>query len=737
MGSLFINAGLAAGVALAAVPVILHLFMKQTPKQVIFPALRLIKERQKRSKKRLRVKNWLLLLARMLLLALMALALARPRINAQANLGTGDEPTAIAFVFDTSLSMSYKELGKTRLDESKELARQVLKAMNDQSRVFVIDSSDPGPPIASTPAAARKRIDGLQVHAVNRTLNGAIGAAYTAVAGVDLTRREVYILTDLAASQWQTGQEVEGLAQATKTLKKNGKIDTFVLKVGSKDLRDVAIVSAEPTSPVATEDDPVNIKVRLRNIGPAAKRIVELRMDGNPDPRAKVPVVVPPTGEETVTMVTPKLSSGLHQIEIKIVGEPDPLEFDDVTYLTLDVQPAIKILVIADTPIDSQFVAYALDPPSRPENVPRPFQVERVQTSQLDNALGTKTLKSYSGIFVLNVKELSESWWSRFLSYARDGGGLVVAPAGSSNPENYNRGTASELLPATIDSVRVHKESDPPFRFGTPDLGNPIFAQNQKELLAEISRAPIYKTWAVTPDQGGARVLLRYTDESPALLEKVFAGPRAGKVLMWTTALSRRPIANDPQAWNDFPLPVAGWGFFALMDQTAYYLAGTAGQRLIFESGEDATLAVDATRPFSGYTVKGPNGKTSDRTAESAGTGMVLVASPGEIGQWRVTATSKDGPSRDLGFSVNPPHGEVQTTTLENKDLDVLFGKGNYQLATDAASLKHVQGVAIYGREIFPWVMALILLIVTFENVLANTFYREKSAGSAVAARAA
>ncbi len=34
-----IHAGLAAGAALAALPVILHLFMRQTPKHVIFPAL--------------------------------------------------------------------------------------------------------------------------------------------------------------------------------------------------------------------------------------------------------------------------------------------------------------------------------------------------------------------------------------------------------------------------------------------------------------------------------------------------------------------------------------------------------------------------------------------------------------------------------------------------------------------------------------------------------------------------
>src|ERR1044071_6472403 len=99
-----IHAGLAAGAALAALPVILHLFMRQTPKHVIFPALRLVRERQKRSKKRMRIKNWLLLAARMSILGLMALAFARPTFPSQMSLGDESVPTALGLVFDTSLS---------------------------------------------------------------------------------------------------------------------------------------------------------------------------------------------------------------------------------------------------------------------------------------------------------------------------------------------------------------------------------------------------------------------------------------------------------------------------------------------------------------------------------------------------------------------------------------------------------------------------------------------------------
>src|ERR1700722_6626492 len=134
-----IHAGLAAGAALAALPVILHLFMRQTPKHIIFPALRLLRERQKQSKKRMRVKNWLLLLARMAILALMALALARPTLYSQVPLGDASMPTAMGLVFDPSLSMKYEDKDKTRLDEAKERARDIVSKLPDSSLVFVVD----------------------------------------------------------------------------------------------------------------------------------------------------------------------------------------------------------------------------------------------------------------------------------------------------------------------------------------------------------------------------------------------------------------------------------------------------------------------------------------------------------------------------------------------------------------------------------------------------------------------
>ena len=138
----------------------------------------------------------------------MALALARPRLWSKTSLGDSEVPTAMALVFDTSLSMGYTERDKTRLDEAKERARTLLKRTHEASRVFVIDSAQPIAPAPLSPVAASKRLDGLQITAVNRPLNSGVQQAAKAVEEMDQPRKEIYVFTDLAATGWELGQRI-------------------------------------------------------------------------------------------------------------------------------------------------------------------------------------------------------------------------------------------------------------------------------------------------------------------------------------------------------------------------------------------------------------------------------------------------------------------------------------------------------------------------------------------------
>ncbi|WP_435005738.1 BatA domain-containing protein [Tundrisphaera lichenicola] len=718
-----LHAGLAAGAALAAVPVILHLFMRQTPKHVIFPALRLIRERHKRSKKRLKVKNWLLLAARMLLLALMALALARPTLNSETPLGDREIPTALALVFDTSMSMGYTDRGNTRLKEAQLRAAEILKKTTADSEVFVIDSALPVRPPAVSPSSARKLIDALTLKAANRPLNAALVQAAGSVAASNLARREVYVLTDLASSAWDLGA-TRTTEELEKFRKDKKKVNTYILKLTPKEVVDVAVVSAEPSSTVAAEGEPMEIKVTLRSSGPADSRVAELYLDGQK--REQKLVDIPANGEKEVSFLTPtRLETGLHQGRIKLGGRTDFMEFDDTRYFSFNVQPALRVLVVADRTtaqdLDAQFVMNALSPEASvgaPEGVGTPYKIDRETRPQFQ-ARPRLSTKDYACVFLLNLDQLTDRDWARLFAYVREGGGLVVAPGDRSLPSGYEGAAAASLLPAVLEAK---KEAPVGTKFGKASYDHPLFDRHPKLLDPELTAWPVYRYWGVRPSET-ARTILQFTDGAPALIERSFKGARTGHVLLWTTPLSRRFDRAEPAAWNELPL---SWAFLDILMQTVPYLAGTAGERLNYEAGEDAVITIDPARKASTYTVQGPEEELTQRLSAPTATDTLLIPTPSKEGQWEVKGTGPDGSKMKMGFSVNVPSVEAQVVELKPNDLDGLFGgKDYYKIALDAASLDREQAIGRYGLELFPWFMLLILALVTAENLLANKFHRD------------
>src|SRR5271166_4058130 len=522
-----LHAGLAAGMGLAALPVILHLFMRQTPKHVIFPALRLVRERQKRSRKRLRIKNWLLLLARMAVLALMALALARPRLYSQVPLGDESVPTALGLVFDTSLSMGYKEKGKTRLDEAKERARALLDQISDSSLVFPANSADPVAPVGLSPAAARKWIDNLTLRDVNRPLNAVMGQVYPAVAECDRPRHEVFVLTDLARSSWNLGQRASDLDRIEKSGdgKTSGKVATFILRLGTKDVTDVAIDAAEPAKSFVTQGESIEIRGLVQAQGTqTTSRVVEFYLDGVK--KGEKPVEISPGTQVEVRFATPPhISEGeIHQGELRLGGMPDPLEFNDRRYFTFKVRPAYKVLLIHDQPIDSEFVAAALDPEPGPGSTSG-FEIQRVRASEFLSRY-RDTLSGYAAVFLLNVEALDEDGWGLLNGYVHEGGGLVVGLGDRCNAESYNGTTASQLLPAQLQTP--HAPEKETFFGKLADVTHPLFQRYAKEIDTQLTGVPVYRYWKVRPLEGGTRSLISFADGAAALLERSFKGPRTG-----------------------------------------------------------------------------------------------------------------------------------------------------------------------------------------------------------------
>lgn len=731
MGFSLMHAGLAAGAALAVLPVILHLFMRQKPKHVVFPALRLIRERQKRSTKKLRVKNWLLLLARMALLALMALALARPVLHSATAVGNDDVPSATALVFDTSLSMDYKPQDRTRLDEAREKAYEILKKRVNTSLIFVIDASSPVEPKGVSPALARKQVESLAISNAARPLNLAVAQAYKALLGADRPRREVFVFTDLARSAWELGRSIEGLDKA-KAAKKD--IKTVILQFRPDSMNDVAVTDVRPATDVVTEGEPVEITATIRSLGPQTNRVAELWVDGVNYPRDKKTVEIPANGEATVTFTIPKVdaSNATQQGRVRLTGGSDPLKFDDERFFTFSVKPAIHVLIVSDRAIDAKFITDAIDPDPTP-GLPRPFRAERVSTTRFSES--TDNLgKRYRCIFVNNVEKLIEADWARLSGYVQEGGGLVIGLGPAASPDNYLGSTPASILPAELDKP-VHLTE--PTSFGqVADYTHPLFSRFTRELDAAISQVPIQGYWSVKP-RDGSRVLLSYADKSPALVERMFKGSRTGRVLLWTTPLSREPDARGSGSWNEFP--IVGWSYWFLMNQTVGYLADLGDENRTFESGNDVFLPLDPTRRFRNYSVQPPGKRPPETLVPPADSPALPIVAPQQLGNWIVKSADSESHELLTGFSLNAPASETNFAPVVENDLDRVFdGKDGeaYVLVKDPReAIKTIQILTV-GRELFPWLMMLIMILVTLESILANRFYRESSPRGNLAAAA-
>ena len=718
-----VHAGLAAGAVFAAVPLILHLFMRQTPKRVVFPALRLIRERQKRSKKRLRVKNWLLLLARMALLALMALALARPRITSEASSADEQVPCAIGLVFDTSPSMGYKEKDKTRLDQAKDQANEILKKTPSSSQIYVVDSSEGGVPSPLSPASALKQIAGLTVKDLSRPLNTAIGQAYSGVMQSELDLLEVYVFTDLARSGWDLSRPVDNL-EVSKASKK--PIKTFVVRLGTPETTNVAVVDAGPAGKVVTENQPLEVAVKLQSTGPKTDRVVELWIDGQL--KEKKHVDIEKDAELDLKLIGPKVgpSIAVHQGEVRITGTPDPLEFDDQRFFTFKVKAATRVLIVSDEAIDADFIGDALDPTGDAPNAPRPIIADRIRPAQLrEKSADLHSL--YRCIFLNNVAALSQDDWAKLAEFTRQGGGLVLAFGQRAKVADIT-GTAFDFLSPAALEVPVRPK--PSTTFGLiEDRGHPLVAKYAKELESILANIPVVKYWKVKPKEG-SRVLLKYADQSPALLERVIAGPNNGRVLLWTTPLSRRPEVGSLDAWNEFPNDTLGWSFYYLMNQTVAYLVGGVEENDNFDAGQDAVLPIDPSRRFTSFQVRSPDNALSDPLKPTDSSSSLLIVAPPKVGNWKVDASTASGAVEPLGFSVNAIPAESRLAPLEDSDLNTLFGgKDRYALADGKESLERIHELVRVGRELFPWFMIVIMLVVTVESVMSNRFHKESQTG--------
>ncbi len=266
---LFLHLSLAAfGSSLVVIPVVLHLLMRQRPRHYVFPALRFVQARKLANQRSLKLRHVILLLLRCLAIAALALSLSRPFIpstqmanaallgllgvsalasfalalvtytndrqralasglgllglllafltgalawktrvgNAERLFGDAELPVAAAVIFDVSPRMDYRHHNQTRLDAAKEFGDWLLRQFPADSQVAIMRTSDPRAVFSVDNSAAAAALESLEVACDVVPLPQLIAPARELLDTSPLTRKEIYVLTDLTERAWNSSE---------------------------------------------------------------------------------------------------------------------------------------------------------------------------------------------------------------------------------------------------------------------------------------------------------------------------------------------------------------------------------------------------------------------------------------------------------------------------------------------------------------------------------------------------
>jgi hypothetical protein len=484
------------GALAIAIPIALHFLRRDAAPEVPFSAVRLLRRSPVDRAPRRRLRDLLLLAARVAALALLALAFARP--YAAGSAGT-------AGLHIVAIDRSFSMAGEGRFDEALRLAREAIDAAPAGQRIAVIAFDDRADVIAPPGGASDARAALADLGAgYGATRYAPVFARALELAGGRAGR--LVLVTDLQRAGWEN----EGRVMVPHT---------FELEI-----RDVGA----PPPNLAIVDVRVErerVVASVRNTGVAREGTLRLQLGGAEVRAASFVAGAHATVQVPIAWRAP--ASGALAVT---VDDPEGIPADDTRHVLLDQADRTSIMIITPpgVPQAGLYVSRALEAAFEEDGV-QARVVAAPEASGLADPEGGPSV-----IVLLSTRGLDRRARGGVAARVRAGAGLVVAAGPEVEPD---------MLSSIFEWPSPLAMPDQPLEgvtLAATDLRHPIF-RPFGALIANLGQVHFSRAWMVKGD--GWDIVARFTNGSPAILER---REGSGRVVLFASDLDRR--------WNDFPI---------------------------------------------------------------------------------------------------------------------------------------------------------------------------------------
>jgi hypothetical protein len=478
------------GLALMAIPVIIHYFNFQRAKRVAFTNVAFLKTVKDTTNARNRLKHLLAMLARMLFIAMLSIAFAQPILPAFQSERALSSNNHVSVYFDNSFSMQNEQDGHRLLDMGMHYVEQIASAFPKNYKFQLMSNEMEG---------------NLGYFFENDRLADKASAVSFCNIGRDL--RQVYA-RQLEAIRLASGAEgnhifwisdfQKGHLPDLSQLKPDSSQHLYLVHIFPNAEYNLSIDSVWLETPFVKAQENQTLKALISNHSGqlAENKVVKLFIDGNQASSATVNV--PAKGQETILFNFSIPEPGAKKCQLTI--EDYPVTFDNDYFFSLQVAPKIKIVSVSGT--ESSYIPDVYSNEAF-------FEVQHYLEGRLDYA----TLQQADIIVLSGVAQLPAGLMSAIRQAYAKGVTLAIFPAPGQSASDIASlaSVGMKQIPVVPLQEGAAKHA---FELQAPDVKAPFFEGVFERIAPNMAmpyNAPALE-WS-----GAGETLLRYKSGVPFL----------------------------------------------------------------------------------------------------------------------------------------------------------------------------------------------------------------------------
>ena len=460
----FTNPWLLVGLAGIALPVIAHLLSRRRFDVVAWGAMQFLNPSRK-TRRRLKLEELLLLLLRIGLIILLVLSTTRPWIPGGWLMGYRSSGSrTVVLVIDGSNSMSRTDGVSSVHQTAIRRAAEFLQTLSSGDTVALIDARDQPRAVIESPLrdlrAVEQLLRSLPAPAGACAIQPALEKALAILGRSSASAREIIVFSDRQGNSWRADQSAEWsrfdeLVKLPSVRPRVWVVDASAQLSTAR--RNLAVGQLELSREITVPGFPLRLRTVVRNDSDAAVTVpVRLLMDNQPLAGEVQTLTIPPRTETRVEFEHALRQEGSHLLSVEATDADDAIAADNRSHAAVQVARSLPVLLVNGTPsaIPSERDTFFAELAFASTDAGDPWVAARV----IDAAqLRPDDLQGAAAVVFCNVDRLPPTAAAALPEFVAQGGGLLIACGSQTTPESFAACFAQSGLLKPLTALRIRQ----------------------------------------------------------------------------------------------------------------------------------------------------------------------------------------------------------------------------------------------------------------------------------------